>query len=573
MFLKSLEIKKGDVVIQYLEFRKGINLIVDKSEGRITGNSVGKTTVLKLIDFCFGADKKIIWEDPENKKEIYSLVKNYLIDKEVLITLILTENMDDELADKIVIERNFLSAKGKVIRKINGENLTEERFEPKLTEILFPEHVADKPTLRQIISHNIRYKDLSINNTLKTLDRYTSDAEYETLFLFLLGCEFTQGNRKQELLEKIRQEDTFKNRLEKSQTKSEYETTLALIENDIEDLNRKKANFNLNENFELTLDNLHQVKYRINRISSEISKLNIRKDLINEALMELEESKSTIDVNQLNQIYQQASNLLGELQKSFQDMVEYHNAMIYEKKKFISNDLPTIELKIEKHKVQLVKFLMQEEALSAIISKSDSFEELQVLISELNEKYRLKGEYENVIQQLNEVEKNLVSYHETLNLIDEELFSEDFEATVKNQLNKFNKHFSAISELLYNEKYALKYEKVKNRKGQRLYKFSTYVPFGPNIASGKKQGEISSFDIAYTLFADEENMPCLHFLLNDKKELMHGNQLVKIADVVNGAGIQFVASILQDKLPEELNHSEYFIVELSEDSKLFKIEE
>ena len=84
MFLKSLEIKKGDVVIQYLEFRKGINLIVDKSEGRITGNSVGKTTVLKLIDFCFGADKKIIWEDPENKKEIYSLVKNYLIDKEVL---------------------------------------------------------------------------------------------------------------------------------------------------------------------------------------------------------------------------------------------------------------------------------------------------------------------------------------------------------------------------------------------------------------------------------------------------------------------------------------------------------
>ena len=83
MFLKSLEIKKGDVVIQYLEFRKGINLIVDKSEGRITGNSVGKTTVLKLIDFCFGAVKKIIWEDPENKKELYCVVKNYLIDKEV----------------------------------------------------------------------------------------------------------------------------------------------------------------------------------------------------------------------------------------------------------------------------------------------------------------------------------------------------------------------------------------------------------------------------------------------------------------------------------------------------------
>jgi hypothetical protein len=65
----------------------------------------------------------------------------------------------------------------------------------------------------------------------------------------------------------------------------------------------------------------------------------------------------------------------------------------------------------------------------------------------------------------------------------------------------------------------------------------------------------------------------MHFILNDKKELMHDNQLVKIADLVNKNEIQFVASILKDKLPDELNKKEYFIVELSEDSKLFRIEE
>ena len=93
-----------------------------------------------------------------------------------------------------------------------------------------------------------------------------------------------------------------------------------------------------------------------------------------------------------------------------------------------------------------------------------------------------------------------------------------------------------------------------------------------NLFSNFSKGEISSFDIAYTLFADEENLPCLHFLLNDKKELMHDNQLVKIADLVNKSEIQFVASILKDKLPNELNKQEYFVLELSEDSKLFKIE-
>ncbi|WP_430937306.1 DUF2326 domain-containing protein [Saccharicrinis sp. 156] len=570
MFLKSLTITKGASVIRDIEFRKGINLIVDKSEGKITGNSVGKTTVLKLVDFCFGANKKNIWEDPENKKEVYTLVKNHLINNEILVALTLTENLDDESATEIVIERNFLSAKSKVIRKVNGESLTENEFEPKLTELLFPEHLSDKPTLRQIISHNIRYKDLSINNTLKTLDRYTSDAEYETLHLFLLGCEFTKGNNKQELLEKIKQEDSFRKRLEKIQTKSAYESTLAIIESEIDELNKKKSDLNLNENFESDLDALNQVKYDINRLSSEISKLNIRKDLINETLLELENSSSIIDTNQLNQIYQQASSVLGKLQKSFEDMVAYHNNMITEKKKFISNELPVLESKIKKNSIQLNKLLGQEQELSQIISKSDSFEELEVLIAELNEKHRLKGEYENIVQQLNDVEDNLKSFNETLESIDEELFSDDFEATVKTQLNKFNKHFSSVSELLYNEKYALKYDKVKNKKGQRLYKFSA---FNTNFSSGKKQGEISCFDIAYTFFADEENIPCMHFILNDKKELMDGKQLVKIADLVNKSDIQFIASILKDKLPDELNNEDYFVLELSEDNKLFRIEE
>ena len=53
---------------------------------------------------------------------------------------------------------------------------------------------------------------------------------------------------------------------------------------------------------------------------------------------------------------------------------------------------------------------------------------------------------------------------------------------------------------------------------------------------------------------------------------MHDNQLVKIAEFVNRHNIQFVASILKDKLPNELNNEEYFIVKLSLEDKLFRIE-
>ena len=68
MFLKSLIISTPNKVIREISFHKGINLIVDESIEQITGNNVGKTTVLRLIDYCLGGDAKDIYVDPENKK-------------------------------------------------------------------------------------------------------------------------------------------------------------------------------------------------------------------------------------------------------------------------------------------------------------------------------------------------------------------------------------------------------------------------------------------------------------------------------------------------------------------------
>lgn len=568
MFLKSLYVTSESLIIREINFKKGINLIVDETGKEITGNNVGKTTVLKLIDFCLGAKPNAIWIDTENKKEENLLVKNFLKDKKVLITLVLSDDLDDPDSREISIERNFLSRK-EIIRRINGDSYTEDEFEPKLAELIFPNLNAKRPTFRQIISHNIRYKDETINNTLKTLDKYTSDAEYETLHLFMLGVEFSQGNSKQVILAKLKQEENFKARLEKSQTKNAYETALSLIESDIERLDIQKSNFNLNENFESDLDKLTEIKYKINSASSELSNLNIRKELILEAGRDLRSHKSNIDLHQLELIYKQATQQVDGIQKTFEELVSYHNQMVNEKVNFITKELPSLENLIAEKTKQMQRLLANEKKLGQVISKSESFEELEKLIIQLNEKYQKKGEYENIISQLTDVEAEIKNLSKELEEIDNELFSDDFEQNVKQQVNKFNKYFSNVSNVLYDEQYALKYEIITNKKGQRLYKFNA---FNLNFSSGKKQGEISCFDIAYVQFADEEGIPCLHFILNDKKELMHDNQLVKIKDLVEKANIQFVASILRDKLPDELNKEEYFVIKLSDSDKLFQIE-
>jgi uncharacterized protein YydD (DUF2326 family) len=572
MFIKKLKISSPSNVIREINFHSGLNLIIDETptdDEQLTGNNVGKTTVLKLVDFCLGGKSSIIYTDTENKKEVYELVKNYLIEKEILITLVLVENLNDEESRQVIIERNFLSRK-KSIRNINGNSVLDKDFETELLKLLIPHQKAEKPTFRQIISHNIRYKDDSINNTLKTLDRFTTDVEYEALYLFLLGCTFEDGAAKQKILAKIKQEETFRSRLENKQTKTAYEIALAMIEDEIDVLNKRKSSLNIDENFKENLEQLNLIKYQINKTSSAISKLNIRRNLIEEAQLELEQNVSSIDLKQLKLLYGEVKMNITGIQKTFEDLVTYHNKMLVEKTKFITAELPDLVKRIKLEEETIRNLLKSEKELSEKIAKGDTFEELETAITTLNEMYRIKGEYESIIAQIDEVENNISELDKEIEAIDNYLFSNDFAEILKIQINKFNKHFSAISQELYGEKYALKYDKTTNRNNQQIYKFSA---FNANMSSGKKQGEILCFDLAYILFADEEGIPCLHFLLNDKKELLHDNQLIKVADFAKNKNIQLIVSILKDKLPGELIDNGNVVVELSQESKLFKIEE
>ncbi|PGD60760.1 hypothetical protein COE84_26655 [Bacillus wiedmannii] len=554
-----------------MNFHKGINLIVDETvsvTNKETGNNVGKTTVLKLIDFCLGADPKIIYIDDENKKEIET-VKNYLVDSQVLVTLILKQDLDIETSNEILIERNFQNRTKKVM-KINGENLTKNNgkdFENELDRLIIGERQTNKPTFREIIAHSIRYNDDRINKTLKVLSVYTSLAQYETLYLYLFGISIEDRSK---ILKKISTEKEFKKRIEKNQSKNELELSLALINDTISRLERKKNTLNINHNYEKDLINLNNTKYQISNISSQITELSLRKEIIIEAEEELKANKSDIDLQQLKRIYNQASENMLEIQKTFEELVNYHNKMLVEKIRFITQDIPGIESEIATLNSSLKSLLSKEKELATKIAKSDTFKDLENIITELNENYRRKGEIDNSISQIDDVDNKVAILEEELHEIDQGVFSEKFKERIKEQLVKFNKIFSKVSDDLYGEKYGISFDiKVDKKTGKSIYIFDS---FNANSSSGKKQGEILCFDLAYILFADNEDIPVLHFILNDKKELMHGNQLIKVKDFIKDKNVQLIFSILEDKLPTELNNEKNIIIRLSQKEKLFKIE-
>lgn len=569
MFLKNLLISTPTKEIREISFHKGLNLIVDETPSgeTLTGNNVGKTTVLRLIDFCLGRDGNVVFKDPENKRDIYQLVKDYLVENKIIITLTLVDDIDTPQR-YVEISRNFLTYK-EAICQINGENISKTDFENRLGEAIFPSIKVEKPTFRQIIAHNIRYEDIRLNNTLEILNPFAKLEEYETLYLFLFGCDYDEGNRREELIANIKSELNYKKRLEKRGTKNSYKVALQDIDREIAKLEQKKSSLNINPQLDQELDELTAVKEELNRVSSAITSLRIRRDVIQESINDFNQQRFDVDMAQLQLVYKQAAALMPIIQHTFEEMVNYHNKMLSNRVRFIEEEVPALEERISQLQISFTTLRDKERYLTERIAVSDTFEELERVINALNEQYRRKGEYGAILSQIESVEDTLSKFNEDLRNIDDGLFSIDFKTKVDEQLSKFNDIFSEISDELYDERYSVKEDVVRNSKGQSVYKFSI---IGTNLSSGKKQGEISCFDIAYTLFADQESIPCLHFILNDKKELMHDNQLIKLADIANRENVQFVASILEDKLPAELRNDAYYVVKLSQNDKLLRIE-
>ena len=80
MYLKYLIISNCHGLIRRIDFHPGLNLIVDDTqEGtKMTGNNVGKSTVLRLIDYCLGAKDAPIYTASDGSQN--HKVKNYLVE-------------------------------------------------------------------------------------------------------------------------------------------------------------------------------------------------------------------------------------------------------------------------------------------------------------------------------------------------------------------------------------------------------------------------------------------------------------------------------------------------------------
>ena len=565
MFLKQVIIQNKNSIIRDIHFHKGINLIVDEtpvgSSQQATGNNVGKTTVLRLVDYCFGADGKNIYQDTEFNKQPNTTIENFLKDNEIIITVVLVDNLD-EPKEEVIIRKNFLS-RTKKLQEINGENITNDKeFDKALKKEIFNSDV-DKPTFRQIISKNIRDEKNKMTNIVKVLNSFASSEVYEALYLFWLGISTDSHSEKERLSLDKKKEESFQKRLKKEGELSLIEQQLILLNDKIDELNKRKNKFNLNENYAADVDKLNDIKAKLNRSATELSRLEIRKDLINESKEYLEQEYTQIDTSQIKSLYEKAKSLISNIQVSFEDTVKFHNDLISEKLEYITKELPEIEQQIRKIKSEIIVLRNDEDALTETLNKSALVEDFEQTILDLNKQFERKGNLEEQKRLWLYSQEKLADIDDNLNKINQGISSKD--SQIQNRITEFNKYFSVMSNRLYGETYLLSSQ--KNEKGYELI----VTNLEGNPSTGKKKGQIAAFDFAYIQFADKLDIDCVHFIMHDQLETIHDNQLNTIVEVANSINGQYIVPILRDKIPSNIDISEFEILSLSQDDKLFRI--
>lgn len=576
MLIKYLTIEKNGKIVRHIPFKMGVNLIVDTTPSesqKESGNNVGKTTVLRLVDYCLGGHSKTIYQDPEFKTT-NSTVKTFLEGDNVIITLRLGSSFDNEIND-IVLKRNFLQRSQK-LAEINGNNFTNiKEYCKNLNQLLFGLS-SSKPTFRELIARFIRSDASKMDRVIKYLPITTTDNTYEGIYFFLFNRSDTTSlsSEKNDLARKLQFnkkviEDAFQKR-----TVAAIKQHLSLIISDIRQLENQKLNFNVNPQYEKEYSALQNIKNKINRTSSELSNKQFRLTLLNESINELKKQTSTVDADTLQAVYQEAKHYVVGLQKSFDDAVAFHNKLVANKLGYLSEDIPILEKEIRALEEQLVKLLSNESEIGRKLVITGSLADYELIVSTANKKYEQKGRLEEELEKLQNIESTIETCDKRIGEITRIINSSDAAKALEENITKFNQFFSSYSEKFYDEKFVLSADFDHD---SNVYKFNISNVDG-NLGDGKKKGLIAAFDLAYISYATSEGFKIPHFVMHDRIEGIHGNQLKSLFDVVNSDKFsgQYVASILSGKFSEFQLSENYLednkMLELSQSDKLFRIE-
>ncbi|MCV9887027.1 hypothetical protein [Metabacillus halosaccharovorans] len=560
MFIKRLTIKEtipAEKIIREIPFAKGMNFIVDAGKNQEKGNSVGKTTILKLIDICFGAkQRKFVYYDDETKQTNEKL-KNHIIGNKINVELMIADSFDEENSTEYILSVD-LYPRGK--RYINGVEKNQNDYWQQLNVILFS-NKANFPTFRQLINMFVRIDQRADNNKfLKFLDR-TNDATYENIYSYLFELQDQEVSNyildlRKEIAEKNKEIKNFMS-INNFKSIDSINQKVILLEATIDELNDQMGTLVNSRKFKENEEKISEIKIEYANYKDRIDELLFKRKRITEILTDAEqEINNGIDKEVLRNLYNSTQEALGKLHKEFEDLVKFNDELVHNKIRYFNSQLEKIDENIvfleesknrlfEKHKNIIM--LIEE-------NKIDQYTLLQNKLAEYNEEL---GSNKIIRSTYNLLEGRVAELVEDLEK------TEDGADVTEDAVTLFNKYFSQYSEKTNGEPFM-------------LYKTEEGFPFGidhvkKGLSTGTRKSIITAFDLAYQQLAKDLEKKVPNFIVHDVIETIDQVALNAIINIVNAIECQYIVAVLKEKIRgNELIKGSNVILTLSENDRPFR---
>lgn len=555
----------NEQIIQDIKFRlTGLNLIVDNTseEFKESGNSVGKSTAIKIIDLCLGAKSvNQLYYDSDTRSENME-VKDFLQENRVQAELILVDSKGKEYS----IKRDLFS-KGK--RYILDDKYSEKEFRCELKRLIFNSD-EPKPTFRQLITKFVRIDNTSEERMIKFLPMMANNELYDTVYCFLFNIyDEKLLNDKDEIYNKLQECKKVIQTLERSKSISSVsylEQSLEVVNLGLEELTAKRDQLSYMEQYRDELDKKRKLSVKVGEIQGEMELIEFEIDNIKQSIANLAKDKADINLSNLSAIYNEAESFVPDLQVKFEEMVDFHNKMIQNRIDFINTQLAERQSLLAEYSDKLQEVLKEKEKITIEVLDEGLLDELNVLNNKIEELLLKKGEITQSIHIIQEQEQKYEELDNQLKTFTSEMKNDG----IQEKINQFNVFFTNYCDQLYGEKYFAVYN--KNWRKEKSFPL-TIGSLNGNLGTGKKKAIIVAFDLAYMQYSIKMGIDAPRFVIHDKMENTHINQLKTIFNICNTIDGQYIIPILRERIDkiDQKYIEKSKILELSSNNKFFKI--
>ncbi|MBE9932753.1 DUF2326 domain-containing protein [Escherichia coli] len=565
MRLNKLIILKNDSLVREVTFKDGLNLIVNKrTSGKDSGNSVGKSTLSRVLDYLFMSSGHDIYHDAEFGKDIPEIVS--LINNNVLKFSLDFNTVENK---KAVISR-IISIDDKNSKYfLNDVEVDKKQYSEFIAQAVFG-LTTDKPSLRNVSHKFIRNTNDKMQKTLNFLHGNTTPDVYDLLYLFLFGFNgLPLIKKKGDFNKEIKKQKTYLAAYRNPNRETVLAKMIKPLKKEIAEAERNIKNFDFKDSHDESLKKLSEIQKNISDYSLSYASLNMRVRNIEESILSLKNNITQLVENDLMEIYNSAGIYFnGELKRTYEEMVLFHNDIIKNKISFLESELLKKKEEIETVNKKINDLHEQESSLFRTIKEPETLKSINQLFNKLTELRENLASIESNLSRINDTNaliKSLEDSREKL-LLEIELAVQGLEKNIE----IFNEFFGDLTKEIYGERYIFDLS-FDVDKGKCNFDISCVTP---NSNGGKKKGEITAFDLAYIKFVDKIKLKRPTFVIYDSIEDVDVNQIRDIFFEANNINGQYIVSILSDKFSEDADMKMMMsnsILELSSTNKFFKV--